>query len=59
MNVKGFLNHNDSCSSPGVSCILLSWGRGGGDVRVDEKFLFREKNGCTPNYFFQKIGGTP
>ena len=25
---------------------------------IDEKFIFREKNGCTPNYFVQKIGGT-
>ena len=24
-----------------------------------EKFLFREKKGCTPNYFFQKLGGNP
>ena len=28
-------------------------------LSIDEKLLFREKNGYTPNYFFQDIGGTP
>ena len=42
-----------------VTSILLSWGRGGVVLGVDEKFLFREKIGWTPNDFFQKIGGTP
>ena len=26
---------------------------------IDEKFIFREKKGCPPNYFFQKLGVTP
>ena len=34
-------------------------GVGGMVLSIDEKFLFREKNGCTPNYFFQDIWGVP
>ena len=26
---------------------------------IDKEFFFREKNGSTPNYFVQKLGGTP
>ena len=41
---------------------LTSFGVGGMGfmlLGIDEKFIFREKNGSTPKKFFQKIGGTP
>ena len=39
--------------------LFLVFGGWGMVLSIDEKFLFREKNGCTPNYFFEDIGGTP
>ena len=32
---------------------------GGMVLGIDEKFFLGEKNGSTPNYFVQKLGGTP
>ena len=34
-------------------------GVGGDGVKRRRKVSFSGKNGCTPNYFFQDIGGTP
>ena len=48
MVVKGFPKLNVPGSNPGGSCFLLSWGRGGGVLGVDEKFLLREKKWVYP-----------
>ena len=46
----------------GVSYFFITrdaMGMGGIGLGIDEKFIFREKNGCTPNNVFQKIGNNP
>ena len=42
-------------SNLGESIFFDLMGGGGYGLGIDEKFIPREQNRCTPNYFFQKI----
>ena len=51
--ISRIYNQNDKC----LFLVWVSGGWGGLVLSIDEKFLFRKKNGCTPTMELYRLRG--